>query len=152
MSNIDELTKGGQPATASGPLGPGQQYGKDIADALDAKDKVMAESIGPAQVDTSLQAMRRATLIEERGMVAFETAIALGYGRTNAFKFKNAAENAARVGLAPSGIIRSAGRVSIGTVKTFGGVATVMSILLDSGAYYDPTRVTSPGNNSVGSD
>lgn len=124
----EELTKGGQPATAIGAL-------PSLVEQRLARE--INSLPGP---DT------KASLIAERGMFAFETAISLGYTRDEALKFKRAAENAARVGLAPSGILRSAGRVCISKVTS------TMSILLDSGAYYDPTKPSSPGNNSVGSD
>ncbi len=148
--NLGELTKGGQPATAVGPLGPQDLSLKREVDESkvwwderhEDDNEPLPTIIGRPNTD----------LVEERGWVAYSTALDLGYGQPNALKFRVAAMSAARVGLAPSGILRSAGRVRLGTVKTFGGTVITMSILLDSGAYYDPTKVSSPGNNSVGSD
>lgn len=134
--NLAELTKGGQPATA---VSPRENY---------------AVPWGTATVQHGARIVERpdTDVIQERGDVAHGIALDLGYGHDNAILFRNAAEQAARVGLSPSGVLREAGQVSLGTVKTHGGTVVVMSILLDSGAYYDPTKVQSIGNNSVGND
>ncbi len=162
--NLAELTKGGQPATAVGPLAP-----QDLAPCSHPTCGVAVGSPAPGyalycpdhvgyalgvndEEDYRIVERPDTDLVDERGDTAYWIALSLGYGKDNADKFRDAAMSAARVGLAPSGFIRTAGRVSLGTVKTFGGTVVTMSILLDSGAYYDPTRVSSPGNNSFGSD
>jgi hypothetical protein len=168
MANIDEInlreqTKGGQPATAVGsgepgvvsPIGddvmayaqsrarrsilddpskganrnadmlsPGQQHGKDIADRLALRERILAD---------------------ERRNVARDTAIGLHYAPDDAVAFGKAAELAVRAGI---DLNPSAGRTSIG----WNGSRFTLSIMGPTGAHYDPTRPSSPGNNLYGSD
>lgn len=110
---------------------PGRAYGEEIAARLNVRD----------------------ALIEERGEVARNTARALGYTKDQADAFWLAARSAARVGLARDGILKSAGRVSISTgFNSETGRLLHLSILTESGAYYDPTKPITPGNSIGGSD
>jgi hypothetical protein len=136
--NLAELTKSGQPATATG--------------TLPAQEQALARSFLPgpgAEYAARLAAAdstRRAVLMDERGKVAFEVARGLGFNIEVATRYERAAIAAAAVGLE---VNPRAGRVSIGT--SLGGWHS-LSIVGPTGALYDPTRAGDPGNSLVGSD
>jgi hypothetical protein len=136
--NLREQTKGGQPATAAGALGPGQAYGKAIADALDAKDT-------PQFMPTPVS-----IISEERGWAAFDLALGLRYSIADAKRFQVAARDAAKVGLGPNGLNYAAGRLIVGYDPISGTYR--LSVRTDSGGYFDPAREDSIGNNPAGSD
>lgn len=89
-------------------------------------------------------------MIEERGQVAYSTAIALGYSPDDAGKYEQAAAAAVRWGYKD---FAGAGRIVIGKrVSGLGGPVYTLSVRGPSGALYDPTAPSSPGNNLGGSD
>ncbi len=132
QQQMAELTKGGQPATAVGALGPSGHPHAALKRRIDDRTETM-----------------RATLSQERRQVARDVAQALGYGPADMARFADAAEKAVLAGFPMN---MTAGRTSIGKATTFGGAAFLLSIVGPTGALYDPTQPSDPGNNLWGSD
>jgi hypothetical protein len=139
--NLREQTKGGQPATAVGVSAP-----HELVRQLNPHATLKRT------IDTRTETMR-ATLSQERRQVARDVAQALGYRPADMARYADAAEKAVLAGFPMN---MTAGRVSIGRREVSPAQTSdpryVLSIVGPTGALYDPTRPSDPGNNLWGSD